>query len=221
MGTHPIFESDFDCLTESAKNNMSDEISEKELAEMKIEDGDEESNYKAPAKKTIDELNKLDAEDESLRKYKEALLGGGGTGGEGPRVVVKKIELHCDDLKQPLVLDLTQSAEELQKQSFTIKEGSEYQLHFFFKVNNEILSGLRYSMVVKRKGIPVDKSNVMVGSYAPQYKDHSFRTEPEVAPAGMLARGHYKVKSKFIDDDKEEHACWEWAIDIAKDWAKK
>ena len=61
----------------------------------------------------------------------------------------------------------------------------------------------------------------------------------------MLARGHYKVKSKFIDDDKagiliflefpkiclklkiqiplikEEHACWEWAIDIAKDWAKK
>ena len=34
----------------------------------------------------------------------------------------------------------------------------------------------------------------------------------------MLARGHYKVKSKFTDDDKEEHAQWEWNIDIAKSW---
>ena len=51
---------------------MSDEITEKELADLKIEENDEESsNYKAPAKKTIDELNQLDAGDESLRKYKE------------------------------------------------------------------------------------------------------------------------------------------------------
>ena len=51
---------------------MSDEITEKELADLKIDEAEEESsNYKAPAKKTIDELNQLDAEDESLRKYKE------------------------------------------------------------------------------------------------------------------------------------------------------
>ena len=51
---------------------MADEISEKDLADLKIEENDEEStNYKAPAKKTINELNDLDAEDESLRKYKE------------------------------------------------------------------------------------------------------------------------------------------------------
>ena len=51
---------------------MADEISEKDLADLKIEENDEEStNYKAPAKKTINELNDLDAEDECLRKYKE------------------------------------------------------------------------------------------------------------------------------------------------------
>merc|ERR1712021_97260 len=206
MGTHPIFESDFDCLTEA--KNMSDEITEKELADLKIEENDEESgNYKAPAKKTIDELNQLDAGDESLRKYKEALLGGGAAAaGDSRRVVVKKIELPADELK---------------KQSFTIKEGADYQLHFFFKVNNEILSGLRYSMVVKRKGVTVEKNNIMIGSFAPSENDVSFKTEQETAPSGMLARGHYKVKSKFIDDDKEEHASWEWAIDIAKDWSKK
>ena len=54
---------------------MADEISEKDLADLKIEENDEEStNYKAPAKKTINELNDLDAEDESLRKYKEVRL---------------------------------------------------------------------------------------------------------------------------------------------------
>ena len=43
-------------------------------------------------------------------------------------------------------------------------------------------------------------------------------SEAETAPSGMLARGTYKVKSKFIDDDKEEHASWEWNIEIAKSW---
>lgn len=37
-----------------------------------------EENYKAPPQKTIEELMNLDEEDESLRKYKEALLGSQG-----------------------------------------------------------------------------------------------------------------------------------------------
>lgn len=40
-----------------------------------VEEDDVQSNYKPPKKKTIEELAKLDSEDESLRKYKEALLG--------------------------------------------------------------------------------------------------------------------------------------------------
>lgn len=32
------------------------------------------------------------------------------------------------------------------------------------------------------------------------------------APGGMLARGHYTVKSKFIDDDNETHLAWEWFV---------
>ena len=37
-------------------------------------------------------------------------------------------------------------------------------------------------------------------------------------PSGMLARGHYKVKSKFIDDDGESHLAWEWTFDLKKKW---
>ena len=80
---------------------------------------------------------------------RQALLGSGGAGGaaEGPRVVIKKIELHSKDLSAPLVMDLTLPPEKLKEQAFKVKEGVDYFLQFFFKVQHEILSGLRYSGV--------------------------------------------------------------------------
>jgi len=198
---------------------MAEELTEEQLKKLAIDEEEgNESKYKAPAEKTIEELQNLDAGDEALRRYKESLLGNVATSGDGRRVVVKKIELHSPDLKTPLSLDLTLSPEELKNQSFKIKEGSEYNLVFFFQVNNEIVSGLRFNQVVKRKGIAIDKTDVMVGSYAPKAEDYSYKTDTEEAPSGIIARGHYNVKSKFIDDDKIEHAVWEWQFTISKKW---
>lgn len=45
-----------------------------------------ESNYKPPPEKSINELLEIDQDDESLRKYKEALLG---QAQEGPIIVGK------------------------------------------------------------------------------------------------------------------------------------
>lgn len=39
-----------------------------------------EANYKPPPEKTIDEILAADTEDESLKKYKEALLGNAKSG---------------------------------------------------------------------------------------------------------------------------------------------
>ena len=36
-----------------------------------------------------------------------------------------------------------------------------------FRVQHEVISGLRYLQLVKRKGIKVDRSDEMMGSYAP------------------------------------------------------
>ena len=72
-------------------------------------------------------------------------------------------------------MDLTLSPEKLKENSFKIKEGAEYHIVFFFKVNNEIVSGLRFNQVVKRKGIAVDKTDVMVGSYAPKNEDYTYK----------------------------------------------
>lgn len=39
------------------------------------EETDSSVNYKAPAQKSLQEIQELDKDDESLRRYKEALLG--------------------------------------------------------------------------------------------------------------------------------------------------
>lgn len=43
--------------------------------ELENENNDVDSNYQPPPQKTIEEIVNADQEDESLRKYKEALLG--------------------------------------------------------------------------------------------------------------------------------------------------
>jgi hypothetical protein len=103
---------------------------------------------------------------------------------------------------------------------FTIKEGVEYRMkvkfrytfenaYFFiqkktylkyFRVQHEVVSGLKYLQVVKRRGIRVDKTEEMIGSYGPSAESYEKKFLPEEAPSGMLARGHYdaKVKKKNI-----------------------
>eukprot|EP00061_Rhincodon_typus_P013676 g40199.t1 len=53
------------------------EPTEEQLAAIAAENLDEESTvtYKAPAQKSLKEIEELDKDDESLRKYKEVLLG--------------------------------------------------------------------------------------------------------------------------------------------------
>lgn len=66
--------------------------------------------------------------------------------------------------------------------------------------------------------VSVDKSSLMVGSYGPRAEAHEYLTPADEAPKGMIARGHYTAKSKFIDDDKVVYLEWEWSFDIKKDW---
>ncbi|KAG8446376.1 hypothetical protein GDO86_014001 [Hymenochirus boettgeri] len=177
-------------------------------------------NYKPPAQKSLKEIQELDADDESLRKYKETLLGSlpASVDPNAPNVTVTKLTLLCDTAPGPLELDLTGNLEKFKKESFTLKEGVEYRIKISFKVNKEIVSGLRYQQTSYRKMVKVDKSDYMVGSYGPRVEEYEFITPLEEAPKGMLARGCYNMKSLFTDDDKKEHLSWEWNLTICKDW---
>uniref|UniRef100_A0AAY5KP46 Rho GDP-dissociation inhibitor 1 n=2 Tax=Esox lucius TaxID=8010 RepID=A0AAY5KP46_ESOLU len=178
-------------------------------------------NYKPPAQKSLQEIQELDKDDESLRKYKEALLGNAAVAAvdpNAPNVQVTRLTLMCETAPLPLTLDLQGDLESFKKQSFVLKEGVEYRIKISFKVNKEIVSGLKYAQQTYRKGVKVDKSDYMVGSYGPRPAEYEFLTPLEEAPKGMLARGTYNIKSKFTDDDKHDHLSWEWNLNIKKEW---
>lgn len=186
------------------------------------EDVDIDENYKPPPQKTIDELLKLDNEDESLRKYKEALLGAQAEkiiiDANNPKyVIVKRLALVVAD-RPDMVLELDGDLTQLKKQSFSIKEGIQYKIRIEFYVQREIVHGLKYVQKTSRMGVSVDKMTQMVGSYPPKKEIQSFTTNFEEAPSGMLARGEYSISSLFTDDDKFEHLKWEWSLKVEKDW---
>lgn len=187
------------------------------------EEDEIKSSYKPPPEKTIDEILAADQEDESLRKYKEALLGEAQQGAvivdpnDQRKVIVKKLAL-CVVGRDDVELDLSGDLTNLKKQVFVIKEGVQYRIRIDFIVQREIVHGLKYVQKTYRIGVPVDKMTHMVGSYPPKTEIQSYTTPPEDAPSGLVARGSYSVNSLFTDDDKNIHLQWEWCFDIKKDW---
>ncbi|KAL5018564.1 hypothetical protein ScPMuIL_004286 [Solemya velum] len=190
-----------------------------------VEEEDEEKTaYKAPAKKAITDIVASDKEDESLQRYKAQLLGQALSDPtlvvfpEDPRlVIVNKLSLVVEG-RPDVDLDLTGDLKKLKESVFTIKEGCQYKLKVSFYCQRDLVSGLHYLQKVYRKGIKVDQSKFMVGSYGPKKELQSYTTPIEDAPSGMLARGTYTVQSKFTDDDKASHLEWTWKFEIKKDW---
>ncbi|XP_010006939.1 PREDICTED: rho GDP-dissociation inhibitor 1 isoform X2 [Chaetura pelagica] len=131
-----------------------------QLAQIAAENEEDEHsvNYKPPAQKSIQEIQELDKDDESLRKYKEALLGAVTVTADpnAPNVVVTKLTLVCATAPGPLELDLTGDLESYKKQAFVLKEGVEYRIKVSFRVNREIVSGLKYIQHTFRKGVKND-----------------------------------------------------------------
>ncbi|KAH3685320.1 hypothetical protein WICPIJ_003672 [Wickerhamomyces pijperi] len=182
-------------------------------------------SYKPSVKKTIEEYAQLDAEDESLQKWKRSLglLGGEAlpvTPGDKRKVVILEMALLIND-DEPIIVDLTNETtlNNLSKTPFKIKEKSVYRLRIKFKVQHEIVTGIKYIQVIKKAGIRVDKVEDPLGSYPPSTKEKPCYTVelPETeAPSGLLARGGYGAQSKFVDDDGECHLSLNWSVEIVK-----
>jgi len=181
--------------------------------------------FKVGVKKTIDEYQQLDQGDESLRKWKESLGIGSGKGISDPKdprtCVILSLGLEVEG-RPDIVIDVSQPGqlESLKSKPFTIKEDATYRMKVRFKVQHQILSGMKYVQVVKRGPIS-QKTQEMIGSYSPNTSDKPFyekKFEADVAPSGMLARGHYNATSRFVDDDHQDHLKFNWWFDIKKDW---
>ncbi|KAM4819892.1 rho GDP-dissociation inhibitor 3 [Thomomys bottae] len=176
--------------------------------------------YQAPGKKSVLEIWELDPEDESLAKYKQALLGALPPAMDSslPNVQVTRLTLLSEQAPGPITMDLTGDLAALKNQVFILKEGVDYKLKITFKVNKEIVSGLKCLHHTYRRGLRVDKAIYMVGSYGPRAQEYEFVTPVEEAPRGALVRGPYVVKSLFTDDDWTDHVSWEWGLQVSQDW---
>lgn len=196
----------------------SDDIPEEEIKNLQVEDDAETPGYKAPAQKALSEIQALDADDESLNKYKEQLLGKAGDVKDegGHNVLVKTLVLRVEG-RDDVVLDLTGDLKELK---IAVKEGITFRLVVGFRVQREIVAGLRFKYNILRKGIKIISSSQMVGSYAPQSDAYAFVCPPEEIASGMLYRGTYNIKCLFTDDDKYEYLKWEFKLIVDKSWPK-
>lgn len=88
-----------------------------------------------------------------------------------------------------------------------------------FKVHNDIVYGLKYCNVVKKKSMVVEKYEEVMGTFAPiPDKVYSIDLTPEETPGGWMYRGQYKGKSMFIDNDGNVHMQFEYTFNIKKTW---
>lgn len=159
-----------------------------------------------------------DKEDESLRRWKEKLLGcveSELNGQMEPEVTFHSIGILSDDVGEintPLPIDESRSSCVL----FTLREGSQYRLKLTFTVQHNIVSGLTYSNTVWKGGIQVDQSKGMLGTFAPQREPYVHTLDEETTPSGVLARGIYSAKLKFEDDDRRCHTELKYSFEIKK-----
>ncbi|KAH7856474.1 hypothetical protein Vadar_001764 [Vaccinium darrowii] len=169
---------------------------------------------------TIKQQLEKDKDDESLRKWKEQLLGSVDINaiGETLEPEVKFLSLAIKSPDRPDIFLPVPESGNPKGLWFTLKEGSRYSLKFTFQVNNNIVSGLKYTNTVWKTGVKVDSTKEMVGTFSPQLEPYMHEMPEETTPSGFFARGSYAARTKFVDDDNKCYLEINYTFDIRKDW---
>ena len=116
-------------------------------------------------------LKPPDQNDESLNRWKASLgISDSARLAVDPsdqrRCVIQSLALEVEG-RPDIVVDLNTpgSVEKLKTKPFTIKEGAKFRMKATFRVQHDVLSGLKYLQVMKRKGIRVGKDEEMIVSF--------------------------------------------------------
>mmetsp|Transcript_6181 Transcript_6181/g.5524 ORF Transcript_6181/g.5524 Transcript_6181/m.5524 type:complete len:232 (+) Transcript_6181:42-737(+) len=179
------------------------------------------------AMKGLNEILAADSEDESLRKYKETLLGNAIKGDLGdtsdPRklIITEFRVVFAPEENLPDIihnLDTTLGLQKLQSEGITLREGAKFKFKVSFKVQHEIIVGIRFINKLT-KMLVTDTEELSLGSYPPSSNIHTFefpKWEYSEAPKGMLFRGEYKAVNIFVDSDSNSHLKIEYKVFIVK-----
>jgi len=177
--------------------------------------------------KNVAELMSMDTEDESLRKYKESLLGSAARGDLGNtndprRLVVEEFRVvFAPEEGLPDIVHTLATPEgvaKLSSEGITMREGCKFKFQISFRVQHEIIAGVKFVNKVKAT-LGTEKEELVIGSYPPSSEPHKFqfpKWDYNEAPKGMMMRGKYKVSNQFVDSDKVKHLEFEYELNIVK-----
>jgi Rho GDP-dissociation inhibitor len=168
-----------------------------------------------------------DKEDESLRRWKEQLLGSAASletigdkfHSDHAEVKVSRLGIRAkgrEELELPLPLTATTNVP--WGHAFSLKEASHYQLKFIFTVRNNIVSGLTCINTVWKAGIMVQEMRTMLGTFTPQQEAYVHILAEQLTPSGAFTRGPYSARRQFIDDDGTVCLHVNYSFEICKDW---
>ncbi|XP_076911570.1 rho GDP-dissociation inhibitor 1-like [Bidens hawaiensis] len=166
-------------------------------------------------------------DDESLRRWKEQLLGGVDFNQVKVFFFVSSFNLYflaLNILHGPdIVLEIPNSRNP-KAPLFTLKEGSKCNLKFSIKVSNDIGCGFKYTNHVRKTGLKVDNSKEILGTFSPQAELYSHVMPEKVTPHQnhRCSRTHpiNTAKTKFVDDDNKCYLELNYTFDIQKNLAK-
>ncbi|KAE8702972.1 Rho GDP-dissociation inhibitor 1 [Hibiscus syriacus] len=172
---------------------------------------------------SLKEQLEKDKDDESLRRWKEQLLGSVDMFAVGeskdPEVMILSLSILCPG--RPDICLSIPFGSKPRSSLFMLKEGSKYRLKFSFTVSNNIVSGLKYTNNVWKTGVRVDKTKLMLGTFSPQKEPYTYELEEETTPSGLFARGSYSARTKFVDDDGKEYLDVSYHFEIQKNWPSR
>uniref|UniRef100_A0A6V7QT64 Rho GDP-dissociation inhibitor 1-like n=1 Tax=Ananas comosus var. bracteatus TaxID=296719 RepID=A0A6V7QT64_ANACO len=184
------------------------------------DDDDEKRHVLLGPPVPLKEQLEMDKDDESLRRWKEQLLGSVDLSGVGeslnPDVHILDLTIVTPD-RPNLILPIP-FVPDAKGYAFALKDGSRYRLKFSFVVSSNIVSGLRYTNTVWKTGVRVETTKVMLGTFSPQKESYRYELEEETTPSGMFARGSYSARTKFVDDDGKCYLDMSYYFEIRKDW---
>lgn len=175
----------------------------------------------------VAQLLELDKEDESLRKYKESLLGSAAHGDLGDvsdprRLVIEEFRVvYSPDENLPdlvHVLSTEQGLKRLADEGIEMHEGCKFKFRIKFRVQHEIINGIKFVNTMARMMLS-ETEELVLGSYPPSSVPHVFefpKWDYSEAPSGMLYRGKYRVNNSFVDSDKRKHLQFEYDFTIVK-----
>ncbi|KAL2955010.1 hypothetical protein AAZX31_18G004100 [Glycine max] len=215
-------ESDQPPYNDGANSDVAEETEPEEDDDSKLESN---KDLDLGPQFTLKEQLEKDKDDESLRKWKEQLLGSVDMSVVGvflfnfseckdPEVKILSLIITSPD-KPDLTLPIPFTTDP-KKSLFILKEGSKCQMKFTFTVSNNIVSGLKYTNVVWKTGVRVDSRKKMLGTFSPQQEPYTFELEEETIPSGMFVRGTYAARTKFVDDDRKCYLDVNYYFEIQK-----